>query len=177
MISRYHRLAVRERVLLLAFLGLAALLWGWGGLARAARLHDRIKAHRTEVAAQDLWLEKRAQVEALSRQAAERLQPALMLDATRLFTEVNRLAQGLDCEISGQRTEQSGGIAIHHVRVRLRKTDMAALLRFHAELEQRAPYLGIEQCELAADSTATGWINASFAVYAIQVAAGEAVKI
>lgn len=175
--SRHSRLAVRERILLLCFLGLVVLLWGWAGLARAARLQDRIKAHRAEEAAQNLWLDKRSQVEAVSRRAAEHLQAAQTLDATQLFAEVNRLARGLNCEISGQRTEQSGKIAIHYVRLHLRKTDMAALLRFHADLERRAPYLGIEQCELAADRTETGRINASFAIYAIQVVTGETVKI
>lgn len=165
----YFKLAGRERLLLLCFLSLVAILWSWGGVARGSRLLQRLGSHRAEVATQELWLGKRAQIEALSKQAAQHLQPELTLDATRLFSEVNRLAQGLNYDVGGQRTEQSGRIAIHLVQLNLRKVDMAALLRFYAELQKRAPYLGIEQCELGSDRSEAGRLTAVFRIYAIQV--------
>lgn len=172
----YFKLAVRERVLFLCFLSLVAVLWSWGGTARAHRLLQRLGSYRTEVATQELWLGKRAQIDALSRQAAQHLQPELTMDSTKLFSEVNRLAQGLSYDVGGQRTEQSGRIAIHLVQLNLRKVDMAALLRFYAELQKRAPYLGIEQCEFVSDRSEAGRLNASFRIYAIQVVSELAPK-
>lgn len=166
---KYHdRLGRREQVLLLGFLVLLGALWLWGGLARSGRLWRRAQEARVEAATQELWLARKDQIEAVARQASRHLAPERTLDATRLFAEVNRLAQGLTFELGGQRTERSDHMAIHLVQITLRKTDMPALLRFYEELQQRAPYIGIEQCELNVDRGEAGRLTASFRIYAIQ---------
>jgi hypothetical protein len=165
----FLRLAVRERLLLLVFLGLAAGLWGWGASVRFLRWRTHQADYRRQVAEQQLWIERKPQIEALARQAALRFQPDRTLDAVRLFSEVNRLAAGMNFDVDGQRSEQSGRIAIHQVQLNLRLVDITAFLAFYAELQKREPYLGIEQCEFSSERAAAGRLNARIRIYAIEV--------
>jgi len=174
--QRYQNISVREKTLLLGFLLLLTLFWGWSAAGRTVRLLHQSARLNAEEATQELWLGQRARIGTQARHAARHLEPGRTIDATQLFSEVNKQAQGLNFDLGGQRTEQSSQFAVHVVQLTVRKADLAALVGLYDRLEARAPYIGIEQCEFGADRSEAGKLNAGFRVYAIQVQPGGTIK-
>ena len=173
---RYQNISVREKTLLLGFLVLLAFFLVWSAAGHTTRLLHQSARLDTEEATQELWLGQRAKIRAQAQHAARHLEPGKTIDATQLFSEVNKLAQGLNFDLGGQRTEQSNQFAVHVVQLTIRKADLASLIRFYESLEARAPYIGIEQCEFGADRSEAGKLNASLRVFAIQVQPGGTPK-
>lgn len=160
----------RERVLILFFLFAAATVW----LASAgSRLQEKWRVSRVtaaDLAAQDLWLERRAAVEERARGAAGSLDSARTLDATRLAGEVSAIAGrlGLTVTVEPPHTERTGQLAYHTVQVAFRRADLAALVKYYRELGQRAPYLALEKCLLDAGSSNPAEIDAVFSIFSVE---------
>lgn len=118
---------------------------------------------------QSVWLQNRVSIERRGIVATRGLVPSKTIDANQLFSEVSGLAQGLKFDIGDQHTEQSGGISIHSVQLQLQKIDLIALGHFYSALELRAPYIGLESCELTIDRALTGTIDARMRIYSIEI--------
>ena len=167
----FHRRAPREKILLLLFTWLALVLWLGRGVGRSRALWSGLHAVRAELAAQRVWLGNRDGIEARAAGAGQSLDPAKTINATRLVGELTAMASsaGLNADIGSQRTERTSQFAFHSVQVNVRRADLAALLKFYTELSRRAPYLGLEQCTLAADRANPGALNASFRVVSVEL--------
>jgi len=161
----------RERVLLLAFAGIAAMAWLLGVADRTRVLWQEQRSLRAEHETQQIWLGNRAVIEARAAEAVHQLEPAQTLNGTRLVGEINTLATqaGLSAEVSGQRTERTAQFAFHAVQVTFRRADLNALVRFYEAVSARSPYVGLEQMSLTVDRGAPGQINASFRVVAAEL--------
>jgi hypothetical protein len=157
---------LREKVLLLTFAALALLIWAGQLLGRSQKLWDDWRTTRSELAAQQIWLQNGAAIDAKAAATTKSLQPAQTLNATQLVGELNTLASaaGLNADISAQRTERTDQFAFHTVQVNLRRADLASLIKFYRELSKRAPYIGLEQFSLAVDRANPGQLNASFRI-------------
>jgi len=163
--------SVREQVLLLAFVVLAAVSWIFSGIGRARDRWLEHRALRAGQETQEAWLANRAAIEARAAEAVHRLEPAQTLNGTRLVGELNRLATeaGLAAEVSGQRTERTAQFSFHAAQVSFRRADLGALVRFYEALAARSPYVGIEQMTLTSDRGAPGQVNATFRVIAAEL--------
>jgi hypothetical protein len=163
--------ALREKLLLLVFTLLALLLWLGRGLGRGRALWGDLRATRAELAAQQVWLENRATIEARAASATRSLDPDRTINATRLVGELNALvaSANLSADIGSQRTERTSQFAFHAVSVNVRRADLGALLKFYKELSARSPYIGLEQCTLATDRANPGQLNATFRVVAVEL--------
>lgn len=164
--------SARERLLLLVFAFAAALVWL---LSAAGRVRQAWTDHRgvaTDVVAQKLWLERKDEIEARARRAAASLAPERTLDATHLVGEVSAMAQraGLAPAMESPRTQRNDPFAYHTVQVSFRRADLAALVRFYRELSERAPYLALEECTLAASRSNPAELDAQFTIFSVQVA-------
>lgn len=161
----------REQVLVTLFVGLAALIW----LGSAAgRLRTRVAAWRSTsaaVAAQQLWLDRRAEIESGSAAAVRNLDPARTYDATKLVGAVNSLATaaGLGLAIESPQTQRTPQFAYHTAKVTFRRTNLPALLNFYNELTKQAPYLNLESITLQTDRAAAGTLNATLQISATQI--------
>lgn len=162
----FMRRALREKVLLLAFAALALFLWAGRELGRSRTLWENWRNTRAELAAQQVWLQTGAAIDARAAAATQKLEPARTLNATRLVGELNALASsaGLTADISAQRTDRANQFAFHSVQVTFRRTELPALLKFYRELSKRSPYIGLEQFSLGADRANAGQLNASFRI-------------
>lgn len=163
--------APRERLLILLFLGLAAVLW-LGSAGR--RVHDRWTARRevaAELATQQLWLERKSAIEERAARAAGRLDPASTLDATRLVGEVVALAAeaGLSASMDAPRTQRTGQFAYHTVQVAFRRAELGAVVKFYRALARRAPYLALEESSFIANRNNPAELDARFAVFSVEV--------
>ena len=168
----YNGRLLRERVLLLVFLGIGVLWWG---SALAGRVRQNVQTWRAvsqEKEIQQLWLAKGASVDERTKLVAKQLDPARTMNATQAYAEVSRLAAGLPLEMGAQRTDRTDNFALHSLQVTFRRTDMAALIRFYEGLAARAPYLGIDQFTISAERATPGQVNAVFRIYSVEAASG-----
>ncbi len=162
----------REKLLVLALVGVAALAWLFGALGRTRQRWDEWRSLQVERETQQIWLGNQKSIEARAAKAVQQLDPAKTLNGTRLVGELNTLATGagLNAEVSGQRSERTTQFAFHSAQITFRRADMGSLVRFYQALSQRSPYLGLEQVSLTQDRGAPGMINATFRVVAAELA-------
>jgi hypothetical protein len=161
----------REKALLLAFAGIAALIWLFSATGRIRVLWQERNSLKAEHETQQTWLANRTAIEARAAAAVHQLDPAQTLNGTRLVGELNALATsaGLSAEVSGQRTERTVQFAFHSAQVSFRRADLGSLVRFYEALSARSPYVGLEQMTLTVDRGAPGQLNATFRVVAAEL--------
>ncbi len=167
----YLKRSVREKMLLLAFAGIAAGAWLLGLTGRAQQLWRDGRTLRAEHETQQLWLSNKTAIEARAARAVQQLDPAKTLNGTRLVGELNTLATqvGLAAEVTGQRTERTAQFAFHSAQVSFRRVELGALVKFYEGLAAKSPYIGLEQLSLTTDRGAPGMLNASFRVVAAEL--------
>jgi hypothetical protein len=147
---------LREKVLLVALVLTAAVIWLSGAGERAGKLSKDISNTSTDLKAQELVLSQKDDIEARSRASVARLDPARTFDPVRLQSEINTIANqvglGAKTNINGQPSELSNQFAIHSVNVVTNNADYLALTKFYVELQKRSPYIGIEQFNMVSSS-------------------------
>lgn len=146
---------LREKLLLVAFIAIGAVIWVSMFSGRAGSFWSRQKATSAELREQDRWLRDQASVEAAAAKAAEKLKPELTLDDTRLFTTVRRLGQesGIQTVLNQGREPQrtNGQFTINTVKIQAQATERdhaknyENIVKFYVALQQQSPYIVIQQ--------------------------------
>ncbi len=169
---------LREKLLVVVFLGIAVLLWLSGFSKRASAFWR--EQHRTtlDLADQAQWIANSGGIEAAAQKAASRLDAARTLDGVRLLEAMQKLAAdaGLRPNI-GQPSNPPGNgqFAIHTLEftANLRDPDPAknweALTKFYRALQQRSPYIGIEQFTLRPDAANRAQIALQLRVSSVEI--------
>lgn len=162
---------LREKLLLVVIVGLAALAFLSNFSGRVARAWRAQRATAVALADQQQWLANRAAIEASAGQAVKNLDPARTLDDTQLVGELNALAraQGLKFTSDTPRTERTGQFAVHTVQFNLIKMNWNALKGFYVELTKRSPYVTLEQFSLQAERNNPTQLNASLKVSSVEI--------
>jgi hypothetical protein len=143
---------LREKLLLLAFVGIGMLWWLSAFTTRAARFSRDQQATSLALAIQQQWLNNRGAIEATAQKAASRLDPAQTRNSTRLFTEVSNLANAAgfrNAVINPQPAATIGQFSIHTLNFTVNNVDWEALRKFYQSLQTKAPYIGIDQFTLS----------------------------
>lgn len=164
----YNARLLRERLLLLVFLGIGVIWWGSDLVGRTRQNVRAWQSVAEDGKIQLMWLERGASVGERTALVAKQLDAARTMNAAQAYAEVSRLAQGLPLEMGAQRTERTDSFSLHSLQVTFRRVDMASLLRFYEGVSARAPYLGIDQCTITADRATPGMVNAVFRVYSVE---------
>lgn len=165
---------LREKVLLLAFI-LIGLAWWLTAFNRRALGFWRAQHSTTvELADQQRWLENRVKIEADAQKAASRLDPSQTLDANRLVSAINQAASEAGLKnnygTSGSATtETNGQLKIHTVQYNVTGADYLTLEKFYLNLHKRAPYIGIEQFQLAGRGNNSPLLNMSLRVSSVEI--------
>lgn len=147
--------ALREKLLVVAFIAIALAWWATAFSTRAGVFMRQQRSTTAELKVQAEWIRNRSRIEDTAQKAAARLDPTKTLNANQLATTVQQLAS--EAGLKGAQTDGpavtrrlSGQFAAHQVRFTIRGADWAAITKFYAALQQRAPYIGVEQFVLAA---------------------------
>ncbi|MDD2763817.1 MAG: general secretion pathway protein GspM [Opitutaceae bacterium] len=165
---------LREKMLLTALLALVALTW----LTRVARGGREFwrdwRATATTLATQQQWLDHRADIEAAATRAVAHLDPSRTFSSARLLGELSTIADQVGVrsntasEILG--TERTSEFAVNTVQFAIRNADLAAILRLCGGLDQRAPYLGLEQFSLTVNPANPALLNVTLRVSSVEIA-------
>jgi len=164
---------LREKLLMLAFVMIGALIWLSGVGERANAQWRAFKATSTDLNLQQMWLLKRERIEKGAQLAIEHLEPTKSLDSVRLQSELNTLARaaGLsNYSVSDSRTVRTSQFAVHSVQFSARNADIGKLIVFYQSLSQRAPYLGLEQFKLASNQANPAELAATWRVTSVEIA-------
>ncbi len=165
---------LREKILLLLFVGFGAVIWASNVSERVRTTAMNVQRSSADLAEQTLWLERRESIQAEADAAVKNLDPSRTYNGVRLSAELSALASraGLasNATSGGLRTERTAQFAVHTIEFNLRGVAWADLLQFYAALSERAPYIGIEEFALAADRTNPSSLNATLRVSSVEIA-------
>ncbi len=164
---------LREKILILAFVLIGALIWLSGVSERVSAQWRAIKTTTTDLDVQQRWLLQRERIEREAALAIEHLDPAKTFDNVKLQSELNGLARaaGLsNYDVSDSRTVRTSQFAVHSVQFSARNAEIGALITFYQSLAQRAPYLGLEQFALASNRANPTQLTASWRVTSVEIA-------
>ncbi len=168
---------LRERILLVAFILILAVLWLSNLAGRLDRFRHDVYQTSLKLASQKQWLAHRTAIENSARKAASIFDPARTLDSTQLLAAVNAIARdaGLHTTSSGEPQEVSNGeFAVHTVEFNVTKVDWDTLQVFYRALQQRTPYIGIDQFQLAADRANPNLLGVSLKISSVEIVHGAA---
>ncbi len=161
---------LREKLLMVLFVGLGAVMWASNFSGRASRAWRDHRTVTNELAEQKQWLANREAIENAAVEAVKNLDPSKTLDDTRLVGDLSALARDQNLRFTNDtpQTERSGQFAVHTVQFTIARGEWDALRRFYSALARRSPYIGIEQLSMTADRVNPNQINASFRVSSVE---------
>lgn len=166
--------ALREKVLLLLFVGFGAVIWASAVSDRARVLALDVRRASADLTEQNLWLERREAIQAEADAAVRNLDPSRTYNGVRLSAELSALATkagvAANATSGGLDTKRTAQFAVHTIEFNLRGVAWADLLTFYAALSERAPYIGIEEFALAADRNNPANLNATLRVSSVEIA-------
>jgi hypothetical protein len=163
---------MREKALLLAFVGLFAAIWLYRYVGRASAFGREFGHTTVTLKAQRDTLARGPAIEAAAKKAIAQLDPAKTLNATNLLATITNLAKDAHLD-SGrsedQKDENSAQFIMHNLRFSVNKARWEDLLEFCGKIQQRSPYIVLEQCTLQADRANPSQLSAVFRLRSIEV--------
>lgn len=161
----------RERLLLIGFLGVAAIVWTSsliGQLSNQRAIHEQLNRRSS---AQQLWASREDAIEAQLAASRAELQSELIFTSNQLAEFIDTLARdlGINCELSNPVSEDGEVFAVHSLSMTIRGETIGSLLFFEDYLLDEAPYLVIREVRLSPVTNDPRLINASFIVEAFEL--------
>lgn len=145
--------ALREKLLLVAFIAIGALWWFSAYSRHAGSFWREVRSTTSRLTLQAQWIKNRVAIEEAAKKTAERLDPSRTLNGNQLVTTVDQLAKdaGLRNGIGlTPTTEKSGQFAVHTVEYNITNAGWDQLKAFYETLQKRSPYISIERFILSA---------------------------
>jgi len=147
---------LREKVLLVGFIAIAAVIWLSSFSTRGGLFWRVQKVTTTQLAEQERWLGDQSKVQAAAQKAASQLKPEQTLDETRLFTTVQGLAReaglrNITNQGRGPTLPSSGQFSFNTLKLTAEALDQDplrnwdALKKFYHDLQEKSPYIAIDQ--------------------------------
>ncbi len=163
----------REKVLLTAFVALAAAIWLTSAGRRTRVFWADWRGNAAVLASQRGSLGDRASVEASAAKAVAHLDPARTFSSPRLLGELSSIADRVgvrsntSSEILG--TERASQFSMNTVQFAIRNAELPAVLAFCEELDKRSPYIGLEQFSLAVNPANPAFLNVMLRVSSVEM--------
>ena len=164
--------ALREKLLLVAFLAIGALWWFSAFNQRAVAFWRTQRITTARLAEQTQWIKNRTGIEQAAQKTAERLDPARTLNGNQLVTTVAQLANdaGLRDSRSGTpTTEKSGHFAVHSAEYIINQAEWEQLKSFYEALQKRSPYISVERFALSAAANTPAKLTLNVKVVSVEI--------
>ena len=169
--------ALREKLLLVAFVVIGLLWWGSSFLTRGRVFWDEQRTMTSRLKVNAEWIKNKTLIEQNEKKTAESLAPEKALNANLLLTTVNQLATeaGLKNIATGASlpSSTSGQFAVHSQEFQIRNIDgppgWEALSRFYEALQKRSPYIAIERFTLQSAGNNASQLNLVLKVTSMEI--------
>lgn len=167
----FFSLKPRERLMALAALLVAAILWSTGAWARVQGGWDTWRLLEESALVQKAWLAKEREVRTATAMAVQGLESGHGYDQAKLVAEaINATKEaGLNANTESPKTTKAGKFAIHSLQMSCRKADLASVLRFYESVKARAPYLAVGNLSLAAERGSVGTVTFKATITALEL--------
>ncbi len=163
---------LREKLLLVGFLGVAVIMWASSLSSRVSRFSRAQHATTMELKDQDFWLSRRTEIEAATKKAAAEMDPSKTLDPTLLSVEVRRIANDAGVKFNSSNVTPGpnvGQFAINTLHLNVTNTDWHAFADFYQHLQERAPYLAITEIAMQPVPSNPAQITAALTVASFEI--------
>jgi len=163
--------ALREELLLVAFILIGVLWWASAFTTRAGAFWREQRLTTSGLAEHAEWLKNKTTIEETAKRTASRLDPAKALNANLLVVTVSQLASeaGLNAQTSGgPLTKMEGQFGLHSQEFRIQNVEWDPLKKFYEALQQKSPYIAIERFSLLPLNT-TGQHQLTFKVTSVEI--------
>jgi hypothetical protein len=164
---------LREKILLVLFVLIAALIWVTSVTARTNVFWRSFSRTSSDLDDQHLVLTEQKAIAARAKAAVEKFDASKTLDGVRLQGELYAIANAAGVAnpiIDNSQAESSAGdVKLNTVQFSIRNVEYGRLVDFYEALSKRAPYIGIEQISIRSSPTATSQLSASLKVSSVQI--------
>jgi len=169
--------ALREKLLLVAFVVIGLLWWGSSFITRGRAFWNEQRTMTSRLKVNAEWIKNKTLIEQNEKKTAESLAPEKALNANQLITTVNQLANeaGLkDIRTGGpQPSSTSGQFSVHSQDFQIQRIDgppgWEALSRFYEALQKRSPYIAIERFTLVSAGNNSSQLNLVLKVTSMEI--------
>lgn len=165
--------ALREKLLLVAFIAIAALWWASSFSARASTFWQQQRTTTLRLKEQAEWIKNQTVIEETAKQTASRLDPTKTLNGNQLVTTVNQLAADAgikSIQTSGSTVSTtSGQFAVHSQEFVIRNVEWEPLSRFYEALQRRTPYVSLERFTLIAAPNNASQLTLNLKVTSVEI--------
>ncbi len=165
--------ALREKLLLMAFIAIGLTWWGSAYAKRAALFVREQRLTTSRLKDQSLWITNRDTIEQKAKKTASRLDSSQTLKANQLAAAVEQLATqaGLRANAAsrGLTTTTSGQFAVHALDYQISAADWEKLSRFYESLQQRAPYIAIDRFDLRSSPSNQSQLTVILRVVSVEI--------
>jgi len=167
---------LREKILLLGLVLVAALMWLTSAAGRAQAFYRNYKTTTQNLKDQQRMLDARESIEARAAAAIRQLDPASTFDAIRLQAELDTIASAAGIAnktIGDARTDKTALFSMNSANITLRNVDYASLVKFYEELKKRAPYIGLDTLSIQANAANVNQLVVTIKVSSVEVTASK----
>ncbi len=163
---------LREKLLLLGLVLIAALMWLSAVSGRVKTFWNTAQITSSDLSDQRRWLAERTRIESDAKTAAARLDAARTFDSVRLQAELDSIAHAAgigNTSINDTKVIPGPQFSINSVHFVVRNVDWNSLKRFYLDLASRAPYIGIEEFSLMSGQADPNQLTASLRVSSVEI--------
>ena len=165
--------ATREKLLLVAFVGIAVLWWGSSFVTRANGFWQAQRTMTLRLREQAEWIRNEVTIKETTKKTASRLDPTKTLSGNQLVTTVSQLAneaglKGLQTA-GGTVTTTSGQFAVHSQEFVIRNVEWETLSKFYEALQRRSPYISLEKFTLTSAANNAAQLTLNLKVTSVEI--------
>src|SRR5688572_12770144 len=165
--------ALREKLLLVVFVGIAVLWWGSSFVTRASGFWQAQRTTVLRLREQAEWIKNENTIKETAKKTASRLDPTKTLSGNQLVTTVSQLAneaglKGLQTA-GGTVTTTSGQFAVHSQEFVIRNVEWETLGKFYEALQRRSPYISLERFTLTSAANNAAQLTLNLKVTSVEI--------
>lgn len=174
----YSGISQREKVLLVLFLWVIALVWGSWLMGRMSQLIDNINAANASLAHQQIWLDNEASIEERLRDSRKILDPAKTYGRNQFIAKIDGMARssGITYDITNPTTKLGEVFNEHSLSIQFRDAPIKVLLAFENAIAKEGAYLSITEEKISPNRRDPTLLNAQFDIIALELKNIENVK-
>ena len=168
MLSIYSRLSVREKSLIIGFLWVIILVWGFGTTGRMSLSLSGIKEQKERLKRQENLIQREPQIDADLKALQSKFDPDKTYNRDELFEVLERMAKGMNPTIKTLNSQEGEIFNVHSVEVRVRDVSIQLLVNFGDSLLLE-PYVSLEMARVQADKKDPRLLDAIFEISAFEL--------
>ena len=163
---------LREKLLLLGLVLIAALMWLSGAAGRAMNLVREYQNTTDILDSQQRTLNNAPRIQARSDAITRQFDAASTFDTVHLQSELDAIATAAGITnktIGDAHTDKTPQFSVNSATITMRNIDYASLVKFYEELKKRSPYIGLDQLTIQANAANVNQLSITIKVSSVEV--------